>query len=276
MQNMLNHKDRLQWHKNSLIERSGYVLFYMNSLRDHVPTEDRQTLYIIAKYFTDAVEYARTNIPAAEYFFEIGEKYHCEIPEDKVLLRKLIYNSYDRAKSYYYFKIKDYERAIGRIEHTLQINADLKEKFPILVFDSISHYQNLLKVLVFQDRKEEANKILFEVVKFLLTGNTELKTLENSFSIVNDKTFHDFKQYFLNEFIFNYMFTNSDFNIALENILDFYKNENESVKNEPISAFLKIYLDDSMNDDTVLTFREKYNTYFNGIPLKIIEEKNIA
>ncbi|AYN00849.1 hypothetical protein [Chryseobacterium sp. 3008163] len=102
---MLNHKDRLQWHKNSLIERSGYVLFYMNSLRDHLPVEDRQTLYMIAKYFTDAVEFARTNIPAAEYFFEIGERYQCEIPEDKVLLKKLIFNSYDRAKSYYFLKL---------------------------------------------------------------------------------------------------------------------------------------------------------------------------
>lgn len=273
---MLNHKGRLQWHKNSLIERSGYVLFYMNSLRDHLPVEDRQTLYMIAKYFTDAVEFARTNIPAAEYFFETGERYHSEIPEDKVLLKKLIYNSYDRAKSYYFFKINQYDKAFERINHTLEINKTLNEKFPILVFDSISHYQNLLKVLMFQDKKEEANTIIFELVRFLLTGNIELKPLQNSFYIISEDVFTDFKQFFLNEFIFNYMFLNSDFDIALNNLLSLYKDQKELINNEPISAFLNVYLNDDSNEENYHIFKEKYANYFNGTPLKILQEKYVV
>ncbi|MBT2621283.1 hypothetical protein [Chryseobacterium sp. ISL-6] len=270
---MINNKNRLQWHKNSLIERSGYVLFYMNSLRDHLPIEDRQTLYMISKYFTDAVEFARTNIHAAKYFFEVGEHYQSEIPKDKILLNKLIFNSYDRAKSYYYFKIKNYDKANERINNTLEINKSLKEKFPILVFDSISHYQNLLKVLVFQNKKEEANTIIYELVKFLLTGNTELRTLENSFHVIGEDVFHDFKQFFLNEFIFNYMFLNSDFNDALNNLLTLYENHKELFKNGPIFDFLEVYQSDTINENMLEFFKEKYDNYFSGIPLKILQEK---
>lgn len=273
---MLNHKNRLQWHKNSLIERSGYVLFYMNSLKNHLPVEDRQTLYMIAKYFTDAVEYTKINLQAAEYFFETGEYYQSKISENKHLLNKLIYNSYDRAKSYYYFKVKNYDKAVERINHTLEINKALREEFPVLIFDSISHYQNMLKVLMFQEKNEEANTILYEIVNFLLTGNTELDPLKESYKIIDGEEFRDFKQFFLNEFIFNYMFLNPDFKSSLNNLLTLYKNEkNLILNNELISAFLEIYLSEDTSENTFHIFKEKYGNHFNGIPLKILQEKQM-
>ncbi|WP_264542666.1 MULTISPECIES: hypothetical protein [Flavobacterium] len=75
MQKIINQKNRLQWHKNTLIEKSGYVLYYMNSLKNHLTVEERQTLYMVSKFFTDGVESARANINLAEYFFAIGEHY---------------------------------------------------------------------------------------------------------------------------------------------------------------------------------------------------------
>jgi hypothetical protein len=269
---MINYKNRLTWHKNSLIERSGYVFFYMNSLKNHLPVNDRQTLYIIAKYFTDAVEFAKINISACDYFFQTGEYYHRQIPKENFLLNKLIFNSYDRATSYYYFKIKEYDKATERINHTLEINASIKEIFPVLIFDSISHYQNLLKVLMFQKKKEDANTLIYEIVKFLLTGKTELKALKNCYNTANGPDFKDFKQFFLNEFIFNYMILNPDFSEALNKLITLYKDQKELVlENAPVASFLNLYLSDE--EYGLDSFKEKYGTYFNGIPMKIIREK---
>ncbi|AYN00848.1 hypothetical protein [Chryseobacterium sp. 3008163] len=129
---------------------------------------------------------------------------------------------------------------------------------------------------MFQDKKEEANTIIFELVRFLLTGNTELKPLQNSFHIISEDVFIDFKQFFLNEFIFNYMFLNSDFDIALNNLFSIYKNQKELINNEPISGFLNVYLNDDSNEENYHIFKEKYANYFNGTPLKILQEKYVA
>lgn len=267
----MKRKDIEQWHKNSLKDQNGYVLFFMNSIKDKLTVNDRQCFYIISKYFTDAVEFARFNIPCSDYFFQMGEYYHGKVPKDKVILNSLILNCYYRSKSYYFFKIKSIDTAIEFIDHALYINNSLKDSIPVLIFDSISHYQNMIKILIDQNKILEANNIVFEILKFLLDGKPKLENFKNSYKYIDDDNFTRFKQFFINTFLFNYMILNPKFNVSLNEFLEFYnKNINDLNVEEPISLFLQVYTTKSslLADSYIM----KYSSYFHGIPTTIIND----
>lgn len=277
MQKIINQKNRLQWHKNSLIEKSGYVLYYMNSLKNHLTVEERQTLYMISKFFTDGVESARANIALAEYFFTIGEHYQKKVPVDNVLLTQLIWNSYDRAKSYYYFKIKNYDMAVERINNTLEINKNIKDKFPIIIFDSISHYKNILKVLVFKEEIDEANNMIFELVNFLISGKTSLFSIKDCYETIEGDEYQEFRFFFLNDLIFNYMFLNSDFKDSKSKLITFFNSNKELFSRYlPLYHFLEIYLSENIESQKIDFFEATYDKYFGLIPLKILKERQLV
>ncbi|WP_428224795.1 hypothetical protein [Flavobacterium sp.] len=269
---MINQKNRIQWHKNNLIEKSGYVVYYMNSLKNHLSVEDRQTLYMISKYYTDGVESSRENIKLAEYYFSVGEYYQTKVPANKELLRKLISNSYGRSKSYYHYKINEYQEALEQIKLTLEINKSIKNEFPILIFDSISHYKNYLKVLITTGNIDEANHILYEIIIFLITGSTELKALNNCYEVISDAHFYEFRLFFINDFIFNYLFLNTDFQIAKKKFDKEFQNIKKHVSSyKALYTFYEIYL--SEDKKNLNSFEVEFYSYFNSIPFQILTEK---
>ncbi|GAA4757643.1 hypothetical protein [Flavobacterium hankyongi] len=277
MQKIINQKNRLQWHKNTLIEKSGYVLYYMNSLKNHLTVEERQTLYMVSKFFTDGVESARANINLAEYFFAIGEHYQKKVSNNNLLLSQLIWNSYDRAKSYYYFKIKNYDMALERIYNTLEINKNIRDKFPIIIFDSISHYKNLLKVLVFKEEINEANNMVYEIVNFLISGKTSLEPLNDCYETIEGDEYQEFRLFFLNDLIFNYMFLNSEFNDSKSRLISLFNyNKEQFQRYMPLYHFLEIYLSESIEPQKINFFNATYDKYFGSIPLEILKEKQLV
>lgn len=263
----IDYQKRLKWNKNTLLDTSSYFIAYMNSLKEHLSVDDRQEFYMIAKYFTDGVEHARYNLRLSKYYFERGEYYKRKIPANNILLKKIVGNSYDRSKSYFYFKSGNYAMAVKRIHNTLKINHQIRDLFPVLIFDSISQYLNLIKIYISQNNTEQANFILSELADFLLFGENSLEVFSHCNEIILNEKWNSFRLFFTNEIVFNYIFTNSDFIITKEHIL---RNRKE-IKNKLINDFLKLYLkSDKIKFEA---FKTEYKDVFRNIPITILEQK---
>lgn len=263
----IDYEKRVKWNKNTLLDSSSYFVAYMNSLKEHLSTSDRQEFYMIAKFFTDGVEYARDNINLSRYYFKIGELYKKQIPPTNKMLKKIVCNSYDRAKSYFYFKVGNYLAAENRIQNTLKINNQLKDTIPILIFDSISQYLNLIKLYTTQKNESKANFILTELIGFLFLGTSSLDSFKNCSNIVLDKKFDSFRFFFINDIVFNYIFINDVFLPTQKNLLK----QKYYLQNELIKNFIDLYLE--YDDKKLILFKSKYKDVYKNIPIKILEQK---
>lgn len=263
----IDYQKRLKWNKNTLLDTSSYFIAYMNSLKEHLPVNDRQEFYVIAKYFTDGVEHARYNLRLSKYYFERGEYYKRKIPASNSLLKKIVGNSYDRSKSYFYFKSGNYAMAAERIHNTLKINNQLKELFPVLIFDSISQYLNLIKIYITQKNNSEANLILTELINFLFVGKTSLGTFKNCSDIVLEEKFKFFRLFFINDIVFNYIFSNIIFLPTKEYLLG----QKLYSKNDLVADFVNLYL--KKNNKKFILFKSKYKNIYKNIPITILEQK---
>lgn len=167
---------KIRWNKQQLSETVQYIRVYISALKQLLPHEERQTLYMIAKIFTDAtVEVNRQRFHVARYLFEKGERYMQDIPEKKSLLRFFLYNVYDRSKSLYYYRTGDSRQAISLISNTLHNNRMLEARgLSFLLFDRISQYHNLSKVYFSSGERLQALDVLSDCLIFLMTGRAML------------------------------------------------------------------------------------------------------
>ncbi|CAL1517705.1 hypothetical protein [Chitinophaga sp. MM2321] len=169
-------KKKLTWNKHQFAETVLYLRVFMTALNKALPTNERQTLYMIAKLFTDAtVEVNSNRFRVAQHLFERGERYLHALPDEKVMLKSFLVNVYDRSKSLYHHRTGDVEKAISLIHHTLNNNRKLEAQgFHFLLFDRLSQYQNLSRVYFSAGKKTAALEMLSDCLVFLLTGQATL------------------------------------------------------------------------------------------------------
>lgn len=168
--------EKFKWNKSQLIETNTYVKVYIETLNKHLSPEDRQTLFMISKMFTDATaEVGRDRYDIAMHHYERGERYTAQVPEEKAFLRKFLTNIYDRSKSLYYYKTGDKQEAIRLVHNTLENNRELEARgFPFLVFDRVSQYHNLSRIYFSMNEPEKAFEILSGAVCFLVAGKSSV------------------------------------------------------------------------------------------------------
>lgn len=179
---------KLNRDKSSLIDTEIYVKVYFNSLSSFLSVEDRQTVFMISKFFTDsATEVEASQFALADYYFSLGEMYSERVQD--VLMKEIIANIYGRSKSFYFFKIDKVETAIQLIKKTIEINKSLELKgFTFLVFDRASQYYNLAKVYFFLENRKVALKLLSEITCFLIKGQA------NSLTDLNDSHVSEYNE----------------------------------------------------------------------------------
>jgi len=170
-----NTSNRFKWNKSSLIETDLYIKLYIAALNQFLSPQDKQSLFMISKFFTDgAAEVGRNRFLLAEYYFKQGEIYYGNAG-DNSLLKQVITNVYDRSKSFYYHRTGNSEKAIELINNTLLNNKLLEEKgFKFLVFDRIQQYLNLARVYFSLGDTQKAFELLIGITCFLIQGKTNL------------------------------------------------------------------------------------------------------
>ena len=175
---------RFKWNRSQLIESNTYVKVFTETLNKLLAPDDRQTLFIISRFFADgAAESGRRRLRMAQYFFERGEKYTADIPAEKIFLKGFLNNIYDRSKSFYYYRIGNPAEAIRLINNTLINNQVLEANgFAFLLFDRVSQYHNLAKIYFSLHQPQQAFEILSEIVCFLMVGRSDfLPHLNNNY-----------------------------------------------------------------------------------------------
>jgi hypothetical protein len=167
--------DRFKWNKSSLIETDLYIKLYIAALNQFLSAEDKQSLFMISKLFTDgAAEVGRNRITLADFYFKRGEAYY-DSASNNPLLRQVITNVYDRSKSFYHHRTGNADKAIALIHNTLRNNRELEEKgFKFLIFDRIQQYHNLSRVYFSLGESQKAFQILSGITCFLIAGKTDL------------------------------------------------------------------------------------------------------
>jgi hypothetical protein len=196
--------NKLKWNKSSLIETDLYIKLYIAALNQFLSAQEKQTLFMISKFFTDgAAEVGRNRTALAEYYFKIGESYY-EIAESNALLKQVIANVYDRSKSFYYYKTGNTAKAIDLINHTLINNRLLEEKgFKFLVFDRIQQYHNLSRIYFSVGKINDGFKLLTGITCFLVQGSCDLiPELNENFIAEYDDDLCKTKFYMLSQILF--------------------------------------------------------------------------
>jgi hypothetical protein len=193
----MDFRNRHKWNKNSLISNSVYLKMYLDTLKRFFSVEERHIIYILSKYFTDGVEYARKSAFIANICFETGERMVADLsPRFPSLMFDFIDNIYFRSKSYFHYKSGNYSRAITLIQSAIESNARLIESdhFDILLFDSISHHHNHSGLLRKTGHNGEADNIDSMLISFLLTNKSNYIFNSEKFeSIVKDVSFYPLK-----------------------------------------------------------------------------------
>jgi len=193
----MDYRDRYKWNKNSFISDSVYLKMYIDTLKKFFSVKERQTIYVISKYFTDGVEYARKNLVVANVCFEAGERLVNGLdPNLPPLFFDFIANIYNRSKSYYFHKAGDYENAGKLVLAAIETNERLTASgyFDMLLFDSISHYHNYSSLLKRNGRQGEALEIMNMLAAFLLTNKPNaLRNSDRSACIIRDEAFYSLK-----------------------------------------------------------------------------------
>lgn len=168
-------QSKLKWNKSSLIETDLYIRVYLAALNSLMTAEDKQTLFMVSKFFTDgAAETGRGNYRVADYNFRRGEAYYEAIDTEKEVLRRMINNVYHRSKSFYHYRQGDFDTAIRLVETTLQNSRILeKQGFGFLVFDRAQQYYNLSRIYFTQRNMEEGLTVLSGSISFLIQGRSK-------------------------------------------------------------------------------------------------------
>lgn len=169
----MDYRDRYKWNKNSFISDSLYLKMYIDTLKRFFSVEERQIIYLVSKYFTDGVEYARKSLIVANISFEGGERLVRGLdPNLPPLLFDFIVNIYNRSKSYYFHKNGEYANATQLVLAAIEANGRMIESghFDMLLFDSISHYHNYSALLRKNGQNEEAHSITNMLSSFLITN----------------------------------------------------------------------------------------------------------
>jgi hypothetical protein len=215
---MKNYKpSKYKWNKSSLIDTDIYLKLYIKSLTKNVSVADKQTLFMISKYFTDgAAEVGLNHFQLANYYFEVGEKYYSEIKD--AFVKQIIINVYDRSRSYYYYGLKAYDKAEQLIFNSLNNNEILEQKgFEFLIFDRVSLLHNLSKIYFSKNAIDDAYKILTAITCFLIQGKSEFPMLNKNYIVSYDSDLSKIKHSLLCQILFetaDYLTATNEYFIA--------------------------------------------------------------
>jgi hypothetical protein len=172
-----NTNERFRWSKSQVVESNTYVRMYMEVLNKTFKANERQTLYVISKFFTDgAAEVSNGRFSIADHYFKRGENLmRTETASGSPLLRNFLINVYNRSRSLYHYRLRQVNEAIALIEEVLKNNEFLEGLgFPFLVFDRVSQYHNLSRVYFSMEQRSRAFEIVTENVRFLMGGRSDL------------------------------------------------------------------------------------------------------
>ena len=193
----MDYRDRYKWNKNSFISDSVYLKMYIDTLKRFFSVKERQTIYVISKYFTDGVEYARKDLVVADVCFEAGERLVNDLDAGlPPLLFDFIANIYNRSKSYYFHKAGDYPNARKLVLAAIENNRRLiaSGHFDMLLFDSVSHYHNYSSLLKRNGQHQEAREIMNMLGSFLITNKPNaLFGPDRSVDIIKDERYYSLK-----------------------------------------------------------------------------------
>ncbi|MCD9019432.1 hypothetical protein [Parachryseolinea silvisoli] len=169
--------ERFRWSKSEVVENNTYVKMYLGALNKVLATPERQTLYLLSKFFTDAAaEVTRGRYLLANHLFSKGERLMAAINRaDHPLLMAFLNNVYNRSKSLFHYRRGETDTAIALIQATVVNNQRLEARgFDFLVFDRVSQYHNLARVYFSMSRPEEGMKVVLDNICFLMTGASPL------------------------------------------------------------------------------------------------------
>jgi hypothetical protein len=169
--------ERFRWSKSEVVENNTYVKMYLGALNKVLATPERQTLYLLSKFFTDAAaEVTRGRYLLANHLFSKGEHLMTAIDHTAhPLLLAFLNNVYNRSKSLFHYRRGETDTAIALIQATVVNNQRLEARgFDFLVFDRVSQYHNLARVYFSIKRPEEGMKVVLDNICFLMTGASSL------------------------------------------------------------------------------------------------------
>jgi len=193
----MGRRDRYKWNKNSLINNSVYLRMYIETLRGAFTQQERHLIYMVSKYFTDGVEFARDHLEVSQHCFERGERAVKSLDDrHNPLMFDFIGNIYLRSKSYFFYKGGNVSKAMQLVKSAIENNDRLVESnnFDLLVFDSLSHCYNYALLCRKSGNVEMFDEIVYGLVSFLLTAKTNAIISSDKFiSVIKDVSFGSLK-----------------------------------------------------------------------------------
>lgn len=165
-----------KWNRNQLIDTNQYIRLFLSAVDEHLSGNEKRTLFMISRFYTfGAAAVGERNMHLADHFFKRGQQYFDQIPEECVLMKKLLINIHDRSRSFFFHRKGEFDKATELIENVLGINRELEELgLPFLLFDRVQQYQNYAKVLFSRGDINEGLTMLAGATSFLISKKSEL------------------------------------------------------------------------------------------------------